>query len=51
MGVAEDEENLYIVQEFVRGGSLSKVLSNPTLELSWTTRIRYKTKKREIVRV
>jgi serine/threonine protein kinase len=44
MGVAEDEENLYIVQEYVKGGSLSKVLSSPK-ELSWITRIRYESNK------
>ncbi len=40
MGISETEDDYFLVVEFVRGGSLCKILMDPNIELSWGSRIR-----------
>lgn len=40
MGVSETEDDYFLVVEFVRGGSLCKILMDQNIELSWGSRIR-----------
>jgi len=40
MGVSRDGDNLYLMQEFISGGSLSHILGNKDVELPWRTRVR-----------
>ncbi|ELR20711.1 protein kinase domain containing protein [Acanthamoeba castellanii str. Neff] len=41
MGICTDNNDVYIVTEFVTGGNLRKKLKEKTVALSWTLRVRY----------
>lgn len=40
MGYSKHGEDLYLVQEYISGGSLHKILTQPNIELPWRTRVR-----------
>jgi serine/threonine protein kinase len=40
MGVATNGDDLYLVQEWISGGSLSRIILDRSMELPWKTRIK-----------